>query len=343
MASIVSKNGGLTNDMWNVNAQMMEAYINDVNTEQNNYDDFVNKAFNVKKSNRFGEQIGSYTEFGDFVPAGADGASATLDDIQSGPTKMIQHTTFKKLFRVTREMNEDSKVDVMQAKARNMVQAYKRTRAAFASTALTACAKTGLTAPVTTFEFAGVTGFDCAAADGKGLFATDHPGVKTGVAAQSNVFKNAFGSDATMLNRLANIGRNLNNSSGVNMGYTFNTIIIPSNCYALEDTIKKIIRTDLMVGSQLNDINTQKGLWTLIVDPCWQADSGKAPYIIMSTDANKELLGNKLYDRVALDVTSDVDISTNDMIWNGYARMSVGFPSWQHVILGGAAYGTELA
>lgn len=342
-ANIVSKNGGLTNDMWNVNAQMMEAYINDVNTEKNNYDDFINKIFNVKKSDKFGEPIGSYTEFGDFVPTSVDGAAAVLDDIQSGPTKLIQHTTFKKLFRITREMNEDSKVDLMQAKGRNMVQAYKRTRAAFASTALTACAKKSLTAPATTFSFNGVDGFDCAAADKKGLFATDHPGVKTPAKTQSNVFTNAFGADATVLNRLANIGRNLENGSDVTMGYTFDTIIIPSNCYALEDTIKKIIRTDLMVGSQLNDINTQKGLWTLIVDPCWQADDGTAPFILMSTEANKELLGNKLYNRVALDVTADVDITTNDMIWNGYARMSVGFPSWQHVILGGAAYGTTLA
>ena len=29
----------------------------------------------------------------------------------------------------------------------------------------------------------------------KALFATDHPGIKSGVAAQSNVFTNAFGSD----------------------------------------------------------------------------------------------------------------------------------------------------
>lgn len=342
-ASIVSKNGGLANDLWNVNAQMIEAYINDVNTEKNNYDSFVNDVFNVKKSNRFGEMVGGYTEFSDFVPSTTDGADATLDDIRQTPTKTITHTTFKKLFKVTREMNEDSKVDIMQAEARNMVQSYKRTRAGFASAALTACAKTGLTAPVTTFTFNGVAGFDCAAADGLGLFAATHPEVKDTSVKQSNVFTNAFGSDATMLNRLANIGRNFANGSGVNMGYTFDTIIIPSNCYALEDVIKKIIRTDLMVGSQLNDINTQKGLWTLIVDPCWQADSGTAPYILMSSAANKELLGNKLYDRVALDVTSDIDVTNNNLIWNGYARMSVGFPAWQHCILGGAAYGTTLA
>lgn len=342
-ASIVSKNGGKADSFWNKDAQMMEAYINDVATEKSNYDDFVSKVFNVKTSKRFGELVGGTTEFSDFIPKSKDGEAADLDDIQESPEKLIQHTTFKKLFKLTREMSEDSKVDLMQSKGRNMVQSYKRTRANFASTALTACAKVGLTAGVTTFSFGGVTGFDCAAADGKPLFAADHPGVKNATTKQSNVFVNAFGADATMLNRLANIGRNFKNGSGIVMSYTYDTIIIPSNCYALEDTIKKIIRTDLMVGSQLNDINTQKGLWTLIVDPCWQADDATAPYIIMSSEANKEMLGNKLYDRVPLDVTSDTDVNTNDLIWNGYGRIGVGFPNWQHVILGGAAYGTTLS
>ena len=157
---IVSKNAGLANDTWNVNAQMMEAYINDVNTEKSNYESFVSDVFNVKKSNRFGEKIGQVTTFSDFAPMSTDGANAVLDDIIGGPTKTIQHTTFKKLFRITREMNEDNEVDLMQAKARGMVQAYKRTRADFASAALTANAEAASTQ--TTFTFGGVSGFDCA-------------------------------------------------------------------------------------------------------------------------------------------------------------------------------------
>lgn len=338
---IVSKNAGLADDTWNVNAQMMEAYINDVNTEKSNYDAFVSDVFNVKKSNRFGEKIGQITTFSDFVPTTADGANATLDDIIGGPTKTIQHTTFKKLFRITREMNEDNEVDLMQSKARGMVQSYKRTRADFASAALTANAEAATTQ--TTFTFAGVSGFDCASADGKAVFAVDHPQATDTSATQSNIFTNAFGSDDQMLHRLANIGRNYKNNSGLVMGYTYDTIIIPSNCPELERVVKKIIRSELQVGSDYNDANINKGLWKLIIDPSWQVSSGDAaPYILMSSQANKELLGNKFYDRVSLDVTGDVDITTNDMIWNGYSRFSAGFTSWQHMILGGAAHGTTL-
>jgi hypothetical protein len=84
-----------------------------------------------------------------------------------------------------------------------------------------------------------------------------------------------------------------------------------------------------------------KGEWKLIVDPSWHVVSGE-PYIIMSSEANQELIGNKFYDRVALDITAHVDQDTDDMIWNGYGRCSAGFASWQHIIMGGAAHGTTL-
>ena len=335
---IVSKNAGLADDTWNVNAQMMEAYINDVYTEKSDFDRYIDDVFNVRKSNRFGEKIGSITTFSDFTPTSADGADAALDDIISGPTKTIQHTTFKKLFTITREMNEDNEVDLMQAKARGMVQAYKRTRAAFASALLTANAES--LSEVKSITFGGVSGFDCTSADGKAVFATDHPTAVDDTVTQSNIFTNAFGSDTKMLNILANIGRGFKNNSNLHMGYTFDTIIIPSNCPALEDMIKKVIRSEQQPGSNYNDVNTQKGLWKLIVDPSWYVSDGSEPFILLSSAANKELIGNKFYDRVALDITGDVNITNNNMTWNGYSRFSAGFASWQHMIMGGAKHGS---
>ena len=335
---IVSKNGGLLNDVWNENAQMMEAYINDVNTEKSDYESFVKDVFNVQKSNRFGEKVSEITTFSDFTPTSADGANATLDDIIGGPTKTFQHTTFKKLFTITREMSEDNQIDLMQAKARGMVQAYKRTRADFASAALTANACAGSTQ--TTFSFGGVSGFDCTSADNKAVFAVDHPQTTYPEQTQSNIFTNKFGNDDKILHILANYGRNFKNNSGIVMGYTFDTIIIPSNVPNLERVVRKVIDSDLQVGSDYNDVNVNKGKWKLIIDPSWQVPDGYEPYILMSSTANKELLGNKFYDRVTLDVTGDVDITNNNMIWNGYSRFSCGFTAWQHMIMGGAAHGS---
>lgn len=333
MGIIVSKNSNLNDDLWNEWSDQLIAVMQDTDTEKNNADDFVNSVFNVKDSKKFGEKATALTEFSDFEMV-EEGGSAVQDDLQEGFAKLIEHKAFMKKFVLTAEMAEDSAVDMMKAKATNFVNSYKRSRAQYASNALTSQAAT--------FSFGSATGLDSTTGDGKALFATDHPS-KKGDLTQSNVFTNAFGTTSAMLNRLANIGRNFKNSSGIAMGYTFDTIIIPSNCYELEDTIKKIIKTDLMVGSDLNDVNTQKGLWKLIVDPFWQVEEGKAPYILMSSQANKEMLGNLFFDRIPLTMKDDVDIDTHNYIWSGRARFSAGFSNWSHVILGGADLGTTLS
>ena len=332
MAIIFSKNSGLNDDFWKVEAQVLQSVMQDVDTEKNQYDKFVSDTFIEKTSKKYAEKTGSMTSLGNFSIVG-EGESAPMDDMQEGFTKLIVHNTFMKGFSCTREMKDDGDIDIMKTTAANFVRSYKRTRAQLASDALTTEAAS--------FTFSGKA-LDKTTGDGKALFATDHPGKKAGVAAQSNVFTNAFGTDATILNRLANIGRNFKNQSGVVMGYTFDTIIIPSNCYKLEDLIKRIIRSDLIVGSSNNDVNTQKGLWNLIVDPMWQVESGE-PYILMSSEANKEMTGSVFYDRVLLDVKNWVDNDTRNLEWNGYGRMSAGFNDWRHLILGGASAGTTLS
>lgn len=333
MAIVVSKNSNLNDDLWNEWSDQLIAVMQDIDTEKNDADEFVNAVFNVKSSKKFGEKATAMTEFSDFEIVD-EGAEAVQDDIQEGFSKLIEHKAFMKSFVLTAEMAEDSAVDMMKAKATNFVNSYKRSRAQYASNALTAQAAT--------FTFGQKSGLDATTGDGKALFATDHPSKKGGLS-QSNVFTNAFGETSEMLNRLSVIGRNFKNSSGIAMGYTFDTIIIPSNCYKLEDTIKKIIRSDLMVGSNYNDANTQKGLWKLIVDPFWQVPEGKNPYILMSSAANKEMLGNLFFDRIPLTMKDDVEIKTHNYIWSGRARFSAGFSNWAHVILGGADEGTTLA
>lgn len=334
MAIVVSKNSNLNDNLWNEWSDQLVAVLQDTDTEKNDADDFVNSVFNVKESKKFGEKTTGLTEFANFEIVD-EGGEAVADDLQEGFDKLITHKAFMKSFTLTAEMAEDSDVDMMKAKARNFVNAYKRSRAQYASNALTSQAAT--------FSFGTKADLDSTTGDGKALFATDHPDKKTGTLSQSNVFTNAFGETAEMLNRLAVIGRNFKNSSGIAMGYTFDTIVIPSNCYKLEDTIKKIIRTDLMVGSQLNDVNTQKGLWKLIVDPFWQVEEEKAPYILMSSAANKEMLGNLFYDRIPLTMKDEVEVKTHNYIWSGRARFSAGFSNWQHVILGGADAGVTLS
>ncbi len=89
-------------------------------------------------------------------------------------------------------------------------------------------------------------------------------------------------------------------------------------------------------------MNVNKGMWKLVVDHHWQAADGTEPYILMSSQANKDLLGNVFYDRTALETFQNVDTLTQDLITSCRARFSCGFGDWRHVILGGAAAGTTL-
>lgn len=333
MAVIFSKHGGLNDEAWKTIDTELSMVIQDTDTEKNKDDELVKALFNVKTSKKFGEKQGSMTEFGNFEEV-TEGDNGIQDDYNMGFSKLIEHHQFIKTFMCTREAKDDGNIDLMKQTAANFVRAYKRSRAQYASDALTA--------EGSTFVY-GTKSYDKTTGDGKALFATDHPGKKTGVPVQSNVFTNAFGTDATMLYTLANIGRNFKNQSGNVMGYNFDTIIIPGNVPDLEDLIKRIIHSHQIVNSANNDINTQEGIWKLIVDHRWTAASGKKPYILMSSEAQRELNAGVFFDRVPLDVSNEVLNKSRNLEWSGYARWSAGFNNWAAYILGGADNGTSLS
>lgn len=331
MAIVISKNSGLNDDFWKPTAQVVNAVLLDADSEKTEYDKIVGDIAVEKKSKKYAEKQTSLTSLANFdiVP---EGDTAPLDDIQEGTPKLIVHSQFMKELHITAEMVEDDDTDTIKAAAQNFVQAYKRSRCQLATNFISA--------EGSTFSFGAKTGLDRATGDGKGLFATDHVGVKADVAPQSNVFTNAFSVD--ILIRLASIGRNFKNESGVVTGYAFNKIIIPGNAWQLEETIKRLIASDQVIASNNNDVNTQKGKWTLVVDPLWQVADGAAPYILMSDEANKAYNGTVFYDRIGLDMKNEVDIHSRNLIYNGRARMSIGANNWRHVLMGGASVGTTL-
>ncbi|MDD4564834.1 MAG: hypothetical protein PHE79_05085 [Eubacteriales bacterium] len=333
MAGVVfSKLSGKNDSTFKAVEGLLTEIIKDVDTGKTKDDEVLNAIFNVKKSKKFGERAGGLTEFSDFqfVP---EGGEAVSDEIEEGFGKLIEHLQVLKDFKTTKAMVDDNRLDDARLAAANFARSYKRTKLNYATAYLVA--------EGATFTFGGKT-LDRTTGDAKALFATDHPGKRSGVAAQSNVFTNALGTDVHMLNRLANIGRNFKNESGNILGYTFDTIIIPGNCPELEEVCNRIIGTAGVVGNANNDINTQKGKWRLIVNHRWEAAAGTNPYMLQSSEANKELRGLMFYNRTPLDVANEIDIKTRNLVWNGYGRFSVGSYNWRCQILGGAQAGTTL-
>lgn len=152
--------------------------------------------------------------------------------------------------------------------------------------------------------------------------------MKKSATTQSNVFTNAFGTDDNMLNRLA-VLQKLQERFRHLTGLTFDTIIIPSNCYALEKTIKSIMASNQIVGSANNDVNIQKGKWNLIVDHMWEARSGSEPYILMASEAQKKYGALRWITREELDVRNWIDENTRNLEWSGRCRFSIMPYMWQ--------------
>ncbi len=337
MAGIIfSENSGVNDGLFKDTDLAIRSWLLDYDTEKNDYDDTLKAMANIGKSKQFGEKLGSVTEFGDFeiVP---EGGNAIQDEIQEGFDKLIIHEQALKKFTITANMVEDKKIEDMKIKAEGFMRSYKRSRLA-EFTALITGATEG------TVKW-GNKVIDTTSNDGVSLFNTSHPGKKSGVANQSNRFTNEFGADDTMLYRLANIGKNFKNQSGQPMGYTFDTIMIPADAPALERLIQKIIGSDQQVGSSFNDVNVSKGKWKLVVNPLWTTGDAvtKKPYILMSSQANKELRGNMVYDRTPLTVRDWVDNDNYNLNFSGRYRIGMGFNSWQHILIGGAATGTSLS
>ena len=93
--------------------------------------------------------------------------------------------------------------------------------------------------------------------------------------------------------------------------------------------VKKICGSEREAGTANNDVNVQYGNWTIVVLPDWNAD--KDEFMIMSSEANKNLAGNMFFNRVPLTVTPWIDHHTENHIWTGRCRFGVGFGNWKHI------------
>jgi hypothetical protein len=340
MAVVIRSSVG--DDTWNEWSDQLDACIVEEDANKSQDDAIVSALANEKKSNRFGEKgitIGGLDNFA----VKAESANAAEDSLEEGYDKIITHYSFAKSVVLSKELADDNNVDLMRVRARSLVKAYKRTRAQYITDVITKSVMTSSSAYNTTMTFGGQSGIDITTPDGMSLFNNAHPLHSDKTVKQSNIYTNAFGSNADILNVLANKMRNFTDENGNVLGIVADTIVIPGNVPDLEDTIKKIIGSDGEVGTNYNDINTQRGKWKLVIDHLWTVSGAAKPYIIMSSEANKDLMGTMFYNRLGLDVKSEVKTESRNLLYNGFSRWSAGFYNWRHMIMGGAAFGTTLS
>jgi phage major head subunit gpT-like protein len=325
-----TKNG----DQWNEWATILDAKIYDADAQQNQYDDIVKALTVEKKSKRWGEKSTVMGGLGDYGIK-AEGQDAAEDTYAEGYAKFIAHNTFSKSVLISKEMRDDNQWDEAEQRVVNLVQASKRTKAKFVTAAL--ASSVGST---TTMTFGGQSGLDIACADALALFNSAHPLKNAGSGVtQGNHFSDVLGSNTVVLNKVANKMRNFKDDRGEVLGFTADTIIVPGNDPEYEDFVKRVVGSDGEVGSNNNDINTQRGRWKVVVNPLWTPtiSSTNHPIIIMSSEALKELQGTKFYTRTPLDIENEVKIESRNMVYNGFERYSLAFTNWRHVALIGSA------
>lgn len=333
MSVIIRRSEGLANNReWDEWSTLLDSVIYDSEAQKNKYKDLVSALTIEKKSKRWGEKSITMGGLGDFQ-AKAEGENATQDAYEQGYEKFVRHTTFGLEVEISKELKDDNQLDDAKAKVMNMTQAYHRTRARLVTEALTNAVN-----DTTSITFNGAT-IDVATGDNVALFNSAHPLKSISGATQSNLFSDVLGSNAAVLNKAAVKMRNFRDDRGNVLGYLPDTIVLPGNDPEYEDFVKRIIGSDGEVGSDHNDINTQRGKWKMIVDPEWQPEISATnhPVILMSSDALKALQGTKFYDRTVLDIMEDVDVHSRNLTYNGFARMSITFPNWRHVMFLGTS------
>lgn len=294
------------------------------------------RLFNIEKSNHFGETIVIQKEF-DIFRAVAEGNAATSDFISDMSRKFIEHIQFMKEFSISAEMIEDANFGIAadaKRRAQNFTRAYYKTKNKICEYAL---------ANATTYKgsFGGAT-IDLTSNDGAPLFSSEHIWGDAVDQKQCNYYTTDLiysGSDraytpekfAPALFKLSCLLRNMKDENGEPIGYTADTIILPGNKPMLESVVKAVCGSESITGSANNDINLHFGNWNIVVMPSWQATDTR--FIIMSSEANRNLSGNMFFNRVPLTISNWIDHHTGNHIWSGRCRFGVGFGSYKHVIM----------
>lgn len=339
---IYSKSSGLNNaaiGRLETPIKMIIEHESDIQKKKGGVCDWL---FNVEKSNRFGETIVGGNEF-DIFRAAAEGEAAESDTIIETYSKFIEHIQFMKEFTITAEMMEDANFGIA-ADAKHRAENFAR---AYYKTINKICEKSIVNATVTSAHYANTT-IDLTTPDGKPLFHNSHKWGSSSTSAYGTQCNYFFGDILSsydeygervytaarfeeMLYVLAGKLRNMKDENGSPLGYTADTIILPGNQPKLESIVKKVCGSAGSLGNGYNDINLHYGNWNIVVIPSWNPSDMR--FMVMSSEANKNLCGNMFFNRVPLTVTNWIDHHTGNYIWNGRCRFGVGFGTYKHILL----------
>lgn len=328
MANITFSEGSGVNNSIYGNSQNPIKLMIEKRGEAFEQESIAKQIFRSEKSTHWSEKFTSMTGMDGPEPVGENGAYPT-DGMEEGPSKVIEHMTWKDSFSISREIIDDHQMLELRKKPQAFVTAHYRTREKFGAAMLG-----GAISGNGKVDFRGKK-FDAKAADGKNLFAADHPAkIKGG--AQSNLFSDAFDEEA--LGKLETRMQNYFGENGEILDVVPDTILIP-NVHSLKKAVFAAIGADKEPTTANNGFNYQFGRWNIIVWPYlnqYVTLTGTAiPWVLMASQYNKDYGSLIWLDRVALEVRSTLDENTDANVWRGYSRWTAGFNDWRGIAVAG--------
>lgn len=326
MAIIFSEGSGINNSVFGKSYEPIKMMI-EKKAESFEQGSLLSSVYNIETSDKYAEKISSMTSMNGFQPVGEGGAYPD-DEMQEGYSKALEHVTFKDKFTLTEELVEDAQAINLRKRPEAFVTGYYRTRELFGSALVT-----NVGASV---NFRGKK-FSTESADKKPLYDKAHPSITGGTAAQSNYFSDKMSADN--LAKVETAMQNFKDDNGNVVAVIPDTIIIPNHA-ALKKQVFEIVGTDKDPMTNNNGFNYLFGRWTVIVNPYWQTTEDS--YIVMSQAYNKTAIGGIWFDRIPLNVQSDIDVNTGNNVWRGRARFSAGFNDWRAFAMGGKTGGSTL-
>ena len=290
--------------------------------------------FDMGTSKQFGELSSGLTAMDDWEPVGENGTYPE-NSFEETFSKLIVHMTWKSQFSISRELVDDATVTDLRRKPENFIMAYHRTREKFGAAMYGSAIKGS-----TKMQF-GARSFDAAGADGLALFSKVHPSKVDSKYTQSNQFADAF--SVAALGAMETAMQDFRGDKGEVLAVAPDTIVIPNN-YKLKNDVFASIGADKDPNTSNNAFNYQFGRWNVIVWPYLNQfiTAGTSPWVLIDSNYNKSVGAAPWYDRIRLEVRSDVDDGTDANVWKGYSRWGTGFVDWRFAAVGGVSGGTQL-
>ena len=267
------------------------------------------KVYNVESSSKAREHDWGMGAFGDWEKRESQLDTVAYKTLSPGLDRTYIHEAFTQGFIVTREMYDDEQYRQMEKLPKAMARSG---RAKVEKDAMTPFLK----------------GFDKAAYpiyDGEALFSAAHP-LLDSTGTGTNVIEGEL-NDETLKAAIQAVRETVDEAGNL-IQIKPNRLIIPP---ALEDTAIRILKSDRIAGTELNDTNgflKNHGIEVVVMDYLGQAAGGSDTHWFLQDSSRHEL---NFFWRVRPEFKWEESFDDFVTKYRGYMRYSFGVSDWRGV------------